>query len=242
MTTVNLSNVKVRDIAIPLLIMVILLIVQVIYNNHPNYFPKINKEIFEQLIQLNSTILGFTLVGMLYYLGKFDDKKKEYVKRWLDLADFVSRSTVESSRIADIILEALNKTSVSKTPIISGFAHSISETKKEGLDAVDWFNKTTPMVMNLFGIGDVVVDRMKFITAYLGIAIAISFLALFQYSNGENQSAWRWLFIVLSFMTGATFYYYNEWKSMREFADLIDNTTLAWERANRNFKSSDSAT
>ena len=84
---------------------------------------------------------------------------------------------------------------------------------------------------------DSVVDRMKFITAYLGIAIAISFLALFQYSNGENQSAWRWLFVVLSFMTGATFYYYNEWKSMREFSDLIDNTTLAWEHANRNFKS-----
>jgi peptidoglycan/LPS O-acetylase OafA/YrhL len=82
---------------------------------------------------------------------------------------------------------------------------------------------------------------MKFIPCYIGVAIAVSFLALFQYSNGTNQYAWDCLFIALSFMIGATFYYYNEWKSMREFSDIIDNTTLAWERANRRFSSTNTS-
>jgi sensor domain CHASE-containing protein len=64
------------DLAIPILIGAILTIMQVIYSNHPNYFPRLNQQVFEQLIQVNSTILGFTLAGMLYYLGKFDDKKR----------------------------------------------------------------------------------------------------------------------------------------------------------------------
>jgi hypothetical protein len=49
----------------------------------------------------------------------------------------MSRSTIESSRIADIIIEALNKTNVSKTPIQSGIVNSLSEIKKEGFDRVE---------------------------------------------------------------------------------------------------------
>jgi ABC-type multidrug transport system fused ATPase/permease subunit len=237
----NNKRKKAKDLVIPVLIMVILLVAQVIHNNHPGYFPRINEVIFEQLIQLNSTILGFTLVGMLYYLGKFDDKKREYIRQWLDLADFASRSAIKSSRISDTIVEALNKTNVSKTPIISGFVHSLSEIKKEGLDRVDWFNKYTPKVIDLFGIRDAIVYDMKFITVYIGIAIAVSFLALSQYSYDLNPHAWRWLLVALSFMTGSIFYYYSEWKSMRELSDIIDNTTLAWERANSNLKLNDSS-
>jgi hypothetical protein len=125
---------------------------------------------------------------------------------------------------------------VSKTPIFSGFVNALSESKKEGLERVDWFNKYTPIVMNLFGIGGRVVNRMIFITAYIGIAIAFSFFALFMFSDGTSQSVWPWFLLTLTFMTGAIFYYYSEWKSMRESSDVIDNTSLAWERLNRDFK------
>jgi hypothetical protein len=175
---------------------------------------------------------------MLYYLGKFDDKKKEYVRHWLDLADYVSRSTIETNRIADIILEALKKTNVSKTPISSGLANALSETKKEGLERVDWFNKYTPIVVKLFGAGDLVDWNMKLITAYLGGAIALSFFALFMFSDGASQSVWPWFLMTLNLMTVATYYYYTQWKSLRELSDTIDNTSLAFEHAIRDFKSS----
>jgi hypothetical protein len=68
---------------------------------------------------------------MLYYLGKFDDKKKEYVRHWLDLVDYVSKSAITTNQFLDKSLEALNKMNVSKTPIFSGFVNALSESKKE---------------------------------------------------------------------------------------------------------------
>ena len=57
---------KAKAAAIPFLIGAVIFVVQMIYLRYPNSFPVINQQIFEQLIQINITIFGFTLVGMLY--------------------------------------------------------------------------------------------------------------------------------------------------------------------------------
>jgi hypothetical protein len=100
---------KGRDIGIPLFIGILLFIIQIIHTRFPTAFPIIEEQVFEQLIQVNATILGFTLVGMLYYIGKFDDKKKEYARHWFELLEIQSISTRENNKIIDDLLEILSR-------------------------------------------------------------------------------------------------------------------------------------
>jgi hypothetical protein len=41
--------------------------------------PKIPQSIFDHLIQISATILGFTIVGIFYYLGKVDKERDDLV-------------------------------------------------------------------------------------------------------------------------------------------------------------------
>jgi hypothetical protein len=72
------SRIPLRDLALPISLIIYIIIANFIDYAHP----KVDRSIFEQLIQVNVTILGFAWVGFLYYLGKFDDKKKEYFRLW----------------------------------------------------------------------------------------------------------------------------------------------------------------
>jgi hypothetical protein len=87
-----------RDIALPITFIIYISISYFI--NYPH--PKVDRSIFEQLIQVNVTILGFALVGFLYYYGKFDDKKKEYVRLWSKLVDIGIKSSEDKNKITDI--------------------------------------------------------------------------------------------------------------------------------------------
>src|SRR5690349_17442947 len=41
--------------------------------------PSLDPRIFETLIQVIGVLLGLTVAGMFYYLGKIDDQKYQYV-------------------------------------------------------------------------------------------------------------------------------------------------------------------
>jgi hypothetical protein len=221
---------KIRDIIIPVLIAIVLFSSSELHNRFPNQFPTIHRIVFEQLIQVNSTILGFTLVGMLYYLGDFDDKKKDYVKVLFDFVDTLSTSTTETNEIVEILLGAFKKARISKTPIYTGFLNTLSDVKREGTDRVDALKRLEPQVMSLFGIGDLVEWHLKFITVYIGAAVVLSFLVLFMFSNGWYRTVWPLFFLIISLMTSAADYYYSSWKSMRGLSDTIDTTTLVMKR------------
>lgn len=60
-------------------ITVIPLILQTIDPSYRELIPIIPESIFNHLIQISATILGFTLVGIFYHLGKVDEKKKDVI-------------------------------------------------------------------------------------------------------------------------------------------------------------------
>jgi len=65
------------------------------------FLPKIEDKIFEQLIQVNATVLGFTIVGIFYYLGRTNDMKRdqlEMIKELTDKFKSKSRNTTEVSK------------------------------------------------------------------------------------------------------------------------------------------------
>jgi hypothetical protein len=55
------------------------LILQKIDPSYRELIPIIPESIFNHLIQISATILGFTLVGIFYHLGKVDEKKKDVI-------------------------------------------------------------------------------------------------------------------------------------------------------------------
>jgi hypothetical protein len=228
-------QIKTREIAravvVPILSGIVLYALSEPVSRYPGYLPTITKEVFEQLIQVNSTILGFTIVGILYYLGKFEDSKKDYVRHWFGLVKSMSVKTLETNQIVDIFQEAIKGTKLSKAPVYSGILNFFLDVKQQGLDRVDALTKLEPQVMNLFGIRDLVEWYLKIVTVYIGAAIVLSFLALFMFSNGLDTMAWRVFFVIISLMILAGDYYYISWKSMRGLSDIIDRTTLAMERA-----------
>jgi hypothetical protein len=46
---------------------------------YSKFLPPLTSSFFQMLIQVMATLLGFTLVVVFYYLGKFDDQKKNSV-------------------------------------------------------------------------------------------------------------------------------------------------------------------
>lgn len=50
-------------------------------------FPVISYKIFEQFIQLNATIIGFTIVGIIYYMGRTNDMRRDQIGMLKELVD-----------------------------------------------------------------------------------------------------------------------------------------------------------
>jgi heat shock protein HspQ len=67
----------------------------------PNYrklIPEIPVGVFDHLIQISATILGFTLVGIFYHLGKVDEQKN-------DLISYLARKMANDDKYPDAHLQ-----------------------------------------------------------------------------------------------------------------------------------------
>ena len=73
------------DYLLILLILSFFVIFFIIVNFIPLSLPKIEKNVFEQIIMLNVTILGFTILGIFHYLSKFDDYKKNQLDIFIEI-------------------------------------------------------------------------------------------------------------------------------------------------------------
>ncbi len=97
------------DIIVLLIISLIPFVVLQVDPNYHQYLPKIEVNIFEQLSQINAIILGLTLVGIFYYLGKLDDRKRDYVIGFPTLVNYFIEFAVESDNYFDMGLDLLLK-------------------------------------------------------------------------------------------------------------------------------------
>jgi hypothetical protein len=64
--------------------------------NYSNFLPGLDPRVFESLVQVIATFLGFTIVAFFYYLGKIDDRKNDYINsitsRMRFYGDFISKN------------------------------------------------------------------------------------------------------------------------------------------------------
>jgi hypothetical protein len=164
---------------------------------------------------------GFSLVGLLYLLGKFDERKKDYTHQWMEFVDNQSKFSDESNRFTDEFLKIVRESKIGKTPLIGDVLHRVLKNKKERIDWISSLDSLTKEAVNLFGLIDRVSRDMRSIVVYMSAGIILSFYGLFSISNGLTSS-WSIFLNVISLITTATYYYYLEWKSMRELYDIID--------------------
>ena len=90
-----------------------------VYAIIPTYFrllPNIDPGIFQALIQVIATLLGFSIVAVFYYLGKIDDLKTSYVNSL-----FGARKSVEDilsihEKFMKSVKDVLDADNENKTP------------------------------------------------------------------------------------------------------------------------------
>lgn len=69
----------------------------------------LDPRLFESFIQVIGILLGFTVVGIFYYLGRIDDQKHDYINSRLALMTRIKDAPSEVDERAKKVLEAFDK-------------------------------------------------------------------------------------------------------------------------------------
>jgi hypothetical protein len=145
--------------------------------NYPQYFPKIETNVFEQLSQINATILGFTLVGIFYYLGKLDDRKRDYILSYPRLVKFFIDYAGVTDNFFTAWLEFLKKRR--KDALVNNLINFVENGKKNNLSHKELLSGSQRKMVESFDVTSKSVQILPVrMTIYLGGAIAMSLIAL----------------------------------------------------------------
>src|SRR5690348_10163935 len=83
-----------KDLTFYFIFIPIVVFVGGIVFNYSKFLPDLDPRVFESLVQVIATFLGFTMVAFFYYLGKIDDRKNDYINsltnRIRSYGDFIS--------------------------------------------------------------------------------------------------------------------------------------------------------
>jgi hypothetical protein len=171
-------------------------------------FPIINEKIFEQLIQVNATILGFSIVGIYFYYGKFDASKKTQIDL---ITDALKESKKPSGKGDDVSDDTSANNDESVELDLSGFVNTLN----------DAFDKTEDLIKRYTTI----------IIIFYAIGITVSFLSMFFFANGYGQYTWSIIIINIALIIATTYYYRDFWNQVRLHNKIIDKLLIEHLRA-----------
>lgn len=197
---------------------------------NPNYkktLPVIHENFFEQLIQVNATILGFTLVGIFYYLGKIDDRKKDFMNGFYYVVSFYSDYISAKNKYLDVLLEVINKPR-GKNPLSHYSVKLIQNLKKQNLDSQDKKYEDLREMQKVFkDLSNYARTHAWILSSNFGFAIVLSFWCLLHFPN-NGQETWGILFSIIGQMIVAVYLFYGFWNHTQNITDIIDKQTLAF--------------
>lgn len=187
--------------------------------------PVIHENFFEQLIQVDATILGFTLVGIFYYLGKIDDRKKDFMNGFYYVVSFYSDYIKVQNEYIDVLLEVMKKT---KNPLANNYIKFIENLKKENMELENKKYSDLREVQKMFKeMSDYGRIHAGILSSNFGFAIVLSFWCLLHFpSNG--QETWGILFTIIGQMIIAVYFFHRFWSHTQNLTDMIDKHTLGY--------------
>jgi hypothetical protein len=146
---------------------VIISLVSYVVFEYSILLPSLDPRIFESLIEVIGILLGFTVAGIFYYLGKIEDRKCDFIKSLSRRLNLVSRQNEQTrmrideiitnytkifEEMSDLIRSDLTYIIISYAIVISlSFFALFIDTSGIGIATVN-LSKWSVVIVSVFGI------------------------------------------------------------------------------------------
>jgi hypothetical protein len=182
---------------------------------YSKFLPPLTSSFFQMLIQVLATLLGFILVVVFYYLGKFDDQKKNSINSIIQVKNEMRQQT----KAIDAAVKALKIT----------YGAPIKPERNALEDQVtDLFGSFTQFTLDEFEkITNYVIDDVFGILISFAVGIVLAFLGLFYVDSLHNQTGcWPLLIAVINSSISTLFNFVMFWKHWQQTSDIMYRTYL----------------
>ncbi|MGC1930518.1 MAG: hypothetical protein WA667_16240 [Candidatus Nitrosopolaris sp.] len=156
--------------------------------------PSLDARIFESFIQVIGILLGFTVVGIFYYLGKIDDQKHDFINSLLTKLSRIKSVASGDDEQAKKIIEALGKgDEVKKFYMGEQIRQVMAQMSKIRRETASLSNTFDAIIKDATKVFEEMTDLIRrdftnIIISY-GLAIGLSFVALFFATSGIGRPA-----------------------------------------------------
>jgi hypothetical protein len=215
----------------PIFVGIVLLVEGFIFN-YSKFLPALDPKLFESLVQVNATFLGFTIVGFFYYLGKIDDRRNDYINSLSSDVKAQEDFFSENEQRLKNALAAIEKVKDNKKfheaedirlgiSVISQMKEKTDTIKSEIIDSVKIFED----------LADLIRRDISYIILSYGLGIVLSFIALFITTSVltkyiPNYTTWFLLVGAISSIVSTSYLFNDIWKSLQHFSDLLFKLSL----------------
>jgi hypothetical protein len=179
----------------------------------PNHYklPMLDSRIFEVLIQVIATILGFAIVAIFYYLGKFEDLKSRFSD------SLITTNTTFEGEISQKEKDATRLEKEKLQSLRSNIHNSLQRIMSNGLKVFEGESKRVRK--------EIIVILISF-----GLAILVCFVGLFFTTEPFKQlwdtTIWASLIGGVSGTISTSYLFNDIWVSLQGTSNQLFNLTL----------------
>lgn len=177
--------------------------------------PPLTSSFFQMLIQVMATLLGFVLVVIFYYLGKFDDQKKNSINSIIQIKNEMRQHT----KTIDYAMKDFKST----------YGAPIKPKSTALQDQVtNVFGSFTQLTLDEFEkISNYVIHDVLGLLLSFAAGIVLAFLGLFYVDSLHNQTGcWPLLVAVINSSISTLFNFVMFWKDWQQTSDIMYRTYL----------------
>jgi hypothetical protein len=210
------------------------LLVNFIIPSYSKFLPNIDPSIFQALIQVIATLLGFSIVAVFYYLGKLDDLKTNYINSLFD-----ARKSLEGFH--EHILSIHEKFLKSVQDVLDANNKQIPEQVKETISKMYAGLKNSnkaklensiipiPEAIKTFeDTSNLVRYDVNLIVVSYGISIVLCFVALVTGSNKQIWHSYSWAFLigVASGILSTSYLFNDIWRDFQTISNRLFRSSV----------------
>jgi hypothetical protein len=201
-------------------------IILLIYPNYSSMLPRLDENLFEQLAQVNATIIRFTLVGIFYYLGKVDDVKYKFLNEYQAIVEYLAEYASLTNDYSEILFRVLDK---SKNPLANHYVELLRHHKQKNLSDKDNVYYSIEKMSAVFNdINKAIRRTATYIAMVFGVAISFCFWGMILFSSGNDKHAWNILIPTITIMLTSIYYFHRFWNDVQYSTEFLEAQGLAF--------------
>jgi hypothetical protein len=229
------SSTRMIIVSISVLVFATILAVSLAFR-YSSLLPLLDTRLFQSMIQVIGVLLGLTVAGLFYYLGRTNSQKHEYVNSLIRQIGIIRRETSTQNEHIKKIFEAFDKLDDAKKFLVGEQLRPVlaqmSQIRRYNESLPDKLEEIITEIITVFEdeTDHIRLDIMFMIAFYIE-AILFAFAAIF-FSTSEagrpTSNLLAWIFLIYSVAgVGITSYFFSEiLKELQSFSNRISDKTI----------------